>query len=60
MNFVLSKMTCLVIGVLNHVLWPICIIEKDRELGIAQTEIKALKATDVSKEKTLEEVQENV
>ncbi|XP_024987666.1 microtubule-associated protein 70-5 [Cynara cardunculus var. scolymus] len=30
--------------------------EKERELGIAQTEIKALKAADVSKEKSLEEL----
>lgn len=37
---------------------PINVSEKDRELGAAQGEIKGLKATEVLKDKALEEVLE--
>ncbi|KVH96760.1 Myosin II heavy chain-like protein [Cynara cardunculus var. scolymus] len=42
----LNRLHNLLKGVLTSVFWPICIVEKERELGIAQTEIKALKAAD--------------
>lgn len=35
------------------------IAEKDREFGVAQGEIKALRATDVMKDKAMEEVNNN-
>lgn len=38
------------------VFWPIDFAEKDRELGAAQGEIKGLRATEVLKDKALEEV----
>ncbi|KAF5742846.1 microtubule-associated protein 70-5 isoform X2 [Tripterygium wilfordii] len=37
-----------------------CIAEKDRELGFAQGEIKALRATEVLKDKAIEEVRNEV
>ncbi|KAD4982330.1 hypothetical protein E3N88_19001 [Mikania micrantha] len=39
-----------------NVLTRVLVAEKDRELGFAQSEIKALKAADVLKEKSLEEM----
>ncbi|GKC17977.1 microtubule-associated protein 70-5 [Tanacetum coccineum] len=37
-------------------MWPTNIVEKDHELGFAHSEIKVLKATDVSKDKSLDEM----
>lgn len=50
---------CIFASIFKNITWRM-IAEKDRELGFAQSEIKALKSADVMKEKSLKEVQEHV